>query len=38
MANKGSKSQIWVRIVALILAGLMMFSVLGTLIFYIFAK
>lgn len=38
MANKGNKSQIWVRILALILAMLMLLSVAGTLVYYIIAR
>lgn len=38
MANKGNKSQIWVRILAFILAILMLLSVAGTLVYYIIAR
>lgn len=38
MANKAKKSQIWVRILALILALLMLLSVAGTLVYYIIAR
>ncbi len=38
MANKRNKSQIWVRILALILATLMLLSVAGTLVYYIIAR
>ena len=38
MAHKGNKSQLWVRVIALILALLMVLSVAGTLFFYLFAK
>lgn len=35
MAKKGNKSQFFVRVVALILAALMVLSVVGTLLFYL---
>ena len=38
MANKGNKTQIWVRIVALVLAFLMVLSIAGTCIFYLIAR
>ena len=38
MAQKGNKSQIFVKIMALILAGLMLLSVVGTCIYYLIAK
>lgn len=38
MANKGNKSQIFVRIIALILAALMLLSVVGTCIYYLIMK
>ncbi len=38
MAHKGNNSQIWVRIIAFILAALMVLSIAGTCIFYLLAK
>ena len=38
MAHKGNKSQIFVRVTALVLAGLMLLSVVGTCIYYLIAR
>lgn len=38
MAHKGNKSQIFVRVIALLLAILMVLSVVGTLVFYLIAR